>query len=303
MNAILEYLTKRRNWIVLTTGLIGVIMIGLLDYATGTELSFSLFYLIPVLYVAWFTDIRAAIAVSFASAISLGLANYIEVETFSTPLIHYWNILVRLSFFIIISLLLFRLKLALEREKELSRIDFLTRTVNRRGFYEVAEREIIRMGRYGHPFTVAFIDIDDFKAVNDRFGHIVGDQVLTTVVEAISQNLRTSDLVARIGGDEFVVLLIETGYDAAHVAIKKIQKALLGKMSEKGYPVTFSIGSLTCEMPPQNIDELIRTVDQLMYSIKESGKNGIRFSLVRPRKAESNKVHSATRREGLCENV
>lgn len=303
MNAILGYLAKRRNWIILTTGLVGVAIIGVLDYATGAELSFSLFYLIPVLYVAWFTDIGAAIAVSVASAISLGLANYVEVETFLSPLIHFWNILVRLSFFIIISFLLSRLKLALDREKDLSRIDFLTGTGNRRRFYEVVEREIPRMERYGHPFTLAYIDIDDFKAVNDRFGHIAGDQVLISVVEAISQNIRTSDLVARMGGDEFVVLLIETGYEAAQIAIKKIQQALLEKMSEKGYPVTFSIGSLTCEMPLENIDELVRIVDQLMYSAKESGKNGIRSSLVRPRKTENNKALADNRQDGLCEKV
>ena len=284
MNAILGYLEKQPKLAILGTGLSGVILVGLLEYVTESDT--SLFYLIPILYVAWFARTKYAMAACVASTISWCLTNHPEAATFSKLLIHYLNTAIRLFYFTTITFLLVRLQMALEHEKDLSRIDFLTGAANRRSFYETVEREIFRAGRYGHPFTVAYIDVDNFKMVNDLFGHTTGDRVLKSVVESISHGLRASDMVARMGGDEFAVLLFETGYDAAQGAIKKIQRALLQTMSENEYQITFSIGALTCEIPPKNINELIIIADQLMYSVKENGKNAIRFSLYSPHNEE-----------------
>ena len=277
-----NYLENQKKEIILLIGVIGVAIVGYIDYATGTDFSLSLFFLIPIFFVAWFAGQGYGLIVSILSAVAWHLANRLA-GAIPGHLIYYWNTLIRFGFFAIVTLLVSRLKLALAQEKRLSRVDFLTGAVNSRAFYEIVEKEIYRARRYGHSFTVAYLDVDNFKRVNDRFGHIVGNDVLTRVVATISQHLRSSDVIGRLGGDEFAILLFETGYNAAQGVIRKIRRILINEMSDHGYPVTFSIGMLTCDVPPESVEELIRMVDQLMYSAKESGKDAIRFSLFQER--------------------
>jgi len=167
------------------------------------------------------------------------------------------------------------LRISLEREREMARTDYLTQVANSRYFAEIASNEIKRAGRYLHPFTVAYLDIDDFKSVNDRWGHSTGDQLLALVADTIRSNIRATDSIARLGGDEFVFLLPETGYDAASVVIQKVNQSLQAAMGRKGWPVTFSIGVVTFRTPPDSVDGMIRVADAFMYSVKHSGKNRI----------------------------
>jgi len=148
--------------------------------------------------------------ISIASAITWLIADFTSGHIYSHSAIPYWNMSVRLGTFLIITFLLSTLKSALEHEKELARTDSLTGIANRRYFIELANMEINRACRYKHPFTIVHIDLDNLKAVNDRFGHSTGDTVLRLVVNTIQNNIRATDIVARLGGDEFVILLPET---------------------------------------------------------------------------------------------
>jgi len=150
--------------------------------------------------------------------------------------------------------------------------------MNSRFFYELAQMEIDRFQRYKHPFTLTYIDLDNFKAVNDQFGHSTGDQVLRTVIGSVKKHLRRTDVVARLGGDEFVLLLPETDQEPAYVVINKIRGDLLEEMRQQNWPITFSIGVLTCRVVPNTIDELIKMADDLMYSAKHDGKNAVKYS-------------------------
>jgi diguanylate cyclase (GGDEF)-like protein len=123
-----------------------------------------------------------------------------------------------------------------------------------------------------------FIDLDNFKAVNDRFGHHTGDQVLRTVVDHTRNHLRKIDVIARIGGDEFVLLLPETGRESAQAVVSKLQEVLLEAMALNSWPITFSIGVLTCNIAPHSTDELLKMTDKLMYEVKCSSKNDIRHA-------------------------
>jgi diguanylate cyclase (GGDEF)-like protein len=138
--------------------------------------------------------------------------------------------------------------------------------------------ELDRSRRYKRPFTLAYIDLDNFKIVNDSLGHGAGDEVLQTVVAVMREQIRRTDVVARLGGDEFALLLPETDLDAAHIAIEKIRSSLLLKMSERHWPVTASIGSLTCRDAQLSVDQLIKQADDLMYVAKSIGKNTASFS-------------------------
>ena len=255
--------------------LIGVI--GLLDFLTGYEIAFSVFYVLPISLITWVTSRRYGLVASFASALVWFSAEVTTREIYSHPLIPVWNTLIRLTFFIIITLLLSELRSAVQRESELARIDHLTGAVNSRFFYNLAQWEIDRFQRYRHPFTLAYIDLDNFKTVNDRFGHATGDHVLRSVVSVVRKNMRKTDVVARLGGDEFALLLPETNQDSARIVLSNIQGGLLEEMRKNNWPITFSMGVLTCKAVPHTADALVKMADELMYSVKHESKNAIKY--------------------------
>ena len=186
----------------------------------------------------------------------------------------------RLTFFISMAVILSKLKSALETEKELANKDSLTGLSNRRSFFETADAELKRARRYGRPLTIAYLDLDKFKEVNDQQGHQEGDRLLRAMADSLRNCTRSTDAVARIGGDEFVVLLPETGEEAAFSAVQKIHQEVLQTMREHQWQVTLSIGALTLVEPPDDVDEMVRDADHLMYSAKESGKNSIKFKII-----------------------
>lgn len=254
--------------------LIGVV--GSLDFLTGYEIAFSLFYLIPISLVTWLTGRRLGIVASLASAAVWLISDLAAGNSYSHPGIYVWNTLMGFGFFLIVTFLLSTLRKAMEHERELSHTDYLTDAVNSRFFFDLLQIEIDRSHRYNHPFTIAYIDIDNFKAVNDRFGHSTGDQVLRDVVKQAKKHLRKTDVVSRLGGDEFALLLTETDQDSAHIALSKLQSDIAAEMQQSDWPVTLSIGALTCVDAPHTTEELVRMADELMYSVKHGSKNAIK---------------------------
>lgn len=261
--------------VVLALVMVLMLLLGIVDFLTGFEISFAVFYVVPVALVAWFASQRAAFLTSIASAAIWQGANSLAGEQFAAVWIPLWNASTRLGFFLVIAFLIVRLRRSLAHERELARTDFLTGAANPRAFYEVAEMEINRARRYGRPFSIAYFDADNFKQVNDRLGHHVGSQLLVRAVDIMKQNSRTTDVVARIGGDEFAVLLPETGVQAARVALAKLRDKLLHEMRANNWSVTFSVGLLTCADPPRTVDEVIKIADGLMYRAKQTGKDAI----------------------------
>jgi diguanylate cyclase (GGDEF)-like protein len=173
-----------------------------------------------------------------------------------------------------------RLKALLANEQELSRVDPLTMVPNRRGFYESLEKERVRTVRYHRPVTLGYIDVDNFKKMNDTYGHTMGDDLLIAVAATVRTNLRTSDVVARLGGDEFAVLLPETDAIGSDQVLKKLRLKLLDAMQERGWNVTFSIGAVTFLDPPESLDILVRMADETMYAIKARGKDDVSVCLM-----------------------
>ena len=264
------------------TMFLSVGLIGLLDYYTGSEIAFSFFYLIPVSLLAWFTNRPLGILTSAIAAIIWLIAEETTGRFYSHPFIPFWNMTTGFGFFLVVTYLLGELKKSLHLEKELARIDYITGAANTRSFFDAAQIEMSRSLRYRHPFTVAYTDLDDFKTMNDRFGHNIGDEVLRQVASVAKSILRKSDLVARLGGDEFALLLPETGPEAARAALEKFKTVLKEEMARNHWPVTASIGVLTCLEPPKTADDLLRMADSLMYDVKHRGKDGVLFSVYPP---------------------
>ncbi len=253
--------------------------VGILDVVTGYEVAFSLFYVIPIFLATWSMGLGAGIVASITSGAIWEAADWWSGNVYSSGFVPVWNTIVRLSFFLIIALLLSVVRRAMDREETLARTDMLTGALNSRSFHEVLQAEIDRFARYQHPFTLAYVDLDNFKEVNDRFGHATGDQALSEVAGFIRDRSRKTDTLARLGGDEFALLLPETGEDVARAVVAKLQKGLTEQMQLRGWPVTFSIGVLTCRAAPGSSDELISMADRLMYSVKNNGKDDARYSV------------------------
>lgn len=262
-------------WLVVSCLLL--LLVGALDYVTGPELSFSLFYLIPIAVSSWGLRGNYGILMAFLSTILWLYIEVISTTSHQNIFIHLWNAIIRLGFFLLPALLL----KSLEQERLHARIDFLTGAFNHRHFHEVLQGEVDRSARYNLTFTVAFIDTDNFKAVNDTFGHTFGDETLKTIVEVMKKNLRKTDTIARVGGDEFIILLPETGEQAAHTVIKNLCVKLKDEMLAKKCPITFSVGVLTLTAPNISTDQILNTSDKIMYLVKNSGKDNIRYEIYR----------------------
>lgn len=278
MDALFKYLGKIPKRVIPVIGVLLVIIVGIIDHLSGYEISFSMFYLSVVMFVAWFGNIKHAVVISVLSAATWLLADITSGHAYSYFVILAWNSIMRLGFFLLAIFSLSTIRKLLDREQALARIDFLTGVTNSRTFAEIAKREIDKSVRFCRPFTVAYLDIDNFKQVNDTRGHSAGDNLLQFVAETIRIHIRAIDIVARLGGDEFAIFLPETNEENAITAISKVQRHLLDAVKNNNWPVTFSIGAITC-YNSCNLNELIKEADDLMYSVKRNGKNSIQYKI------------------------
>jgi diguanylate cyclase (GGDEF)-like protein len=270
-----EFLSARSRPTLFGLAGVLVVLIGFVDYISGPYLSISLFYLLPITIVAWFTNRWSALWLCVICGSALLFAALTAKHVYPSPAYAYWNAGLRVTVFCIVAYTLTSLRRSLEHERDLARKDSLTHVSNNRSFFELANVEIHRARRYRRPLSLAYVDIDNFKEINDTLGHSIGDALLRCVAECLLRNMRAEDLVARLGGDEFTVLLPETAPESAMVAMKKARKRLLVAVEEKGWPVTFSIGIASYEIPPITVDELVHAADKVMYSVKAGSKNAV----------------------------
>lgn len=247
------------------------------DFITGYELSFSLFYIIPISFAAWFISLRLGFFFCFFCAGLWGTLDILSGQDYSSSFYMLWNPLVRLGFFVVTVKLLEVIKIAFAKERSLSQIDFLTGLYNRRFIHEIVDRELSIFKRSGRNFVLVYIDLDNFKKVNDSKGHLEGDNVLVSVAQIMRQKLRRSDFVSRIGGDEFLLVLPDTDFKQAQFVIDNLKKELDAGMQSHEWPITFSMGVLSSNSSFTSVNEVIRTVDDLMYKVKYSTKNSILY--------------------------
>lgn len=168
------------------------------------------------------------------------------------------------------------LEVALARERVLAREDPLTGITNRRQFFELGSHEVSVALRYGHPLALILLDVDDFKRMNDTFGHRAGDDLLQRVARVAREHLRDADLFARYGGDEFVVLLPNTHAAEAAVVAERLRADLAGQgtvLTEGTLIVTISSGIAELLPADDTLGALIHRADMALYEAKESGRN------------------------------
>jgi len=255
-----------------------VLLIGFVDYLTGPRIYVLAFYIIPIFQITWFAGKWAGLSISIFSLIMLGVIRYLLDAFPPNPLSVYRQTFIELNIFLIIAYVLsiqIILRNALRREKELSGTDSLTGLINIRAFTGILDNEIRRASRYNYPISIVYIDLDNFKEVNGLHGHSVGNSVLQSVARIIKESVRQTDIVARIGGDDFAILFPETKNEPANQIVFKIHSRLNSAMSEQKWPVTSSIGLVSYSQVPNSPDSILRDADQLMYKAKIEGKNRI----------------------------
>ena len=273
-----EHTTIQRVILFVALTLLGV-GIALGDLATGRDVSLTHFYLVPITVGAWYAGRTIGIVLVVLSAIECFFVAQIRT---SDPYLGaiYWNTITRLVIYLPLAVITARLREALTHEKTLARTDSLTGAANTRTFHEQAELEVQRSTRTSRPLSIAYIDLDNFKYVNDQFGHLVGDEVLRIIVRTMRRNTRATDIVARLGGDEFALLLPETDADGTLTSLRKLQAGVQTEMRRRNWPVTTSIGAVTFRTPPANVATLIQRADKRLYDAKENGKNRIEHEVV-----------------------
>lgn len=159
--------------------------------------------------------------------------------------------------------------------RELAVVDELTSLRNRRFFDRTLQYEVDRMKRYDRHLSLVLIDVDHFKSVNDRFGHLMGDEVLKVVARCLEKNVRKADLAARYGGEEFALVLPETGLAGALHVAERVRESV-EQLELDGFKVTVSLGVATVEKSwPGDIPGIVRAADQALYQAKRTGRNKV----------------------------
>jgi diguanylate cyclase (GGDEF)-like protein len=254
--------------------------IGFADYVTGDEILLFVFQLIPVGILAWGAGVYAGLAGSVVAS-GIVLVSYVALSR-ELKTIYAWHATVTLVSTSALAWTVSRLhdgrrRIAalLESERKASREDPLTTLATARAFHERLTLEIDRMRRNSTPLSLLYLDLDDFKRINDERGHMAGDQLLSRVGKLLHLATRKVDLCARLGGDEFAVLMPETGAaDALHVA-ERIRDAMQKSFNEGGASISMSAGLGTFATPPLDAQVPLNQADALMYEAKKSGKNRI----------------------------
>ncbi|MGD1943944.1 MAG: GGDEF domain-containing protein [Leptolyngbyaceae cyanobacterium] len=267
-----HFLRQQSEW---QLGVGSVLMLGVIwgvDYLLNVDLGLSILYVLPIAAISWYVNPKLGYWLSLLSAVLWFAAETHRVTDSDMVPFLVWNAAVRLAFFGLMVTLLAQLKAAYRQEQKLANTDFLTALLNRRAFTETLEQEIQRSRRYELPFTLAYLDIDNFKQVNDRLGHAAGDRLLKDVAMVLRQQLRTTDCQARLGGDEFAMLLPQTEQQQATIVLQRVF-AVLSQLHSDQVVIGFSIGAVTFASMPDDASHALSMADKVMYSAKGQGKN------------------------------
>jgi diguanylate cyclase (GGDEF)-like protein len=166
----------------------------------------------------------------------------------------------------------------LEKIQQIAITDDLTGLYNRRGLFEIGRLEIERTRRYNLPLSAIVMDIDHFKRVNDQYSHAVGDQVLRSFAKCVQENTRELDVIGRIGGEEFALLLPGSNHKSAHRTADRLQNLIAENVTETGFGeirITVSQGVAEMDSSMEDLNDLVQAADRALYRAKETGRNKV----------------------------
>jgi diguanylate cyclase (GGDEF)-like protein len=282
---------RKYEWYLFSWALIGTVLMVGLDYTRPTYyIGYSIIDIVIILLIYFGIPNRIIFWISITAIQSIATAVLIlsvkpgsELTTIYAILLSL--ILVNVGGFLIIRRMNYYRRsqyLAYQELDELASKDSLTGIYNRRMFMELTERELTRLKRYNKSFTLLVIDLDEFKRINDTFGHLEGDTVLVKFAEIVNTQIRNSDLFGRVGGEEFYVLLVETqlaqGMEIAERIHRRCREARIPARSGKEIRFSISTGLTEVQKTDLNLDQIIRRADTALYRAKEGGRDRAEYA-------------------------
>ncbi len=270
------WLGRRSRFFLALTAIFGLVFVSGLRYFAPTELHITFLFLLPISFATWFLSPTVGWLFVVAATSVLLFFDIGHPESARRGIL-LSNALMNLGIFSAVVFIFSEVRALYARERELSLNDPLTGLLNHRAFVDTVTTENRRLQRHPNSLTLAYIDLDNFKRVNDQHGHSAGDALLKSIAHMMTSTVRSTDFVARLGGDEFAILLPDTNSEAARSVMAKLRERLLQHLQEKKYAVTLSIGVVTFETMHDSPSAMIYMADETMYAVKQKGKNGVEY--------------------------
>lgn len=245
-----------------------------LDVLSGSKVTFNIIYVIPLTLIALHCSKTPLVICAVVLAIAIQGATLLTFVDDSVQIKVFLFAMMMASDIVLVLVARFARFNIIEAER-LSTTDPLTRLSNRRALEVALKIEITRQKRYGGEFSLVLIDLDGFKSVNDTMGHPAGDRALILLADILREHTRQSDMVFRIGGDEFVMLMPNTAVDDCERICTGFCNLVAEKMKAASFPITASIGYTTIEQSPPVSVDLLTIADKAMYAAKTSGKSRV----------------------------
>ena len=273
-------LLERRSRLALATiACVTLVLLGVLDYTTGVEIHFLLLYLVPIFIGGWFISKEAGIYLAIFASIIWFVVVSLSGRSYSSVWIPYWNLLMRMAVFTVFAITQAQLRAKLVELSHLASRDFLTGLPNGHAFYQLTAKEMDRA--FGvEPMTLVCIDITGFKWINHRFGYSAGDHMICAIAHTIREHVPRPDLVGRLGGTNFAVLLPNVASDVANLILQRVQSALDAERRKYAHPITFFISAIACTKAPRTVAELLQEADAQMTRIKNGRKDSLQIAKV-----------------------
>jgi diguanylate cyclase (GGDEF)-like protein len=274
-----KFLERRSQKTLIVYAVSLTILLGIFDFRTGTEIHFLPLYLVPIFVGSWFVSKAAGVYLAVFGSLVWFAIDAIGGRFYSSVWIAYWNLLMRTSVFILFAITQAQLRAKLNELSKLASHDFLTGLPNGHAFYQLTAKEMDRA--FGlEPMTLAFVDISGFKWINHRFGYPMGDQMICTIAHTIKQHVPRSELVGRMGGTSFAILLPNVESDAANLILQRLQNALNDERRKLSQPLTFFISAIACTKAPRTLAELMHEADAHMTRMKGGKRDSLQIAKV-----------------------
>jgi diguanylate cyclase (GGDEF)-like protein len=254
-----------------------IMVVGAVDLSTDVELHFFPFYFVPVGFMAWFVSRNTGILLALLCTLTEFATDLLGGRSYSSAWIPLWNLIIHAGAFTMAAIVLSQVRLKLDAISQLATHDLLTGLPNGRAFYELATHEM-RVAFDLEPLTLAYVDVEGLEWINHRLGYCTGDQMLCTIAQTIKQIVPRPDLLARIGGTSFAVLLPDTTSEKASSVLDAIQRALKEQRRRHAQPVTFFISAIACARAPGSIAELLHQAETKMSRMKGSTRDAIEIT-------------------------
>lgn len=264
-------------WIV--AGLLIVVILGFFDWVTSADYSFTLLYLVPLFLVAGRAGRIGGALVAGTSAVAYFWGRVPNAGAVPQMLAQIWNSLTALVVFLVVHELLYLYKQARDEQTARDWIDPVSGAGNARYLFAAVGHEMSRAKRFGRPFSIAYMDVDGLRAVNEKTGRLGGDTLLGLIAKTVARNIRHADVMARVGGDEFVLLLPETDREEAEPVVERITQVLADIFEHDGWPASLTVGVATFTTPPDTADAAVKDAESVMYAAKAGEGESVHYAI------------------------